>query len=134
MKDCVSPTAVQRHVHSHGTVPGGQLPRPCDAPGCTFAHNRATAAAEQAAMLAKEQELAAVTTKAGKRAFADWRMAHARLHGNIQPGKHGAPMLRHDLDKQLLDVLHLAELRSTAPRSSGSTASYRTLQTTLESR
>ena len=110
MKICVSPTAVQRHVRSHNTVPGEQLPRPCDAAGCTFAHNRATAAAEQAAMLAKEEELVAVTTKKGKRAFADWRMEHARLHGNIQPGKHGAPMLRHDLDKQLLDVLHLAEL------------------------
>ena len=49
-------------------------------------------------------------TKAGKARFSRWRMEHAHEHGNIQPGLYGEPLLRHDLDKQLLDPLHLAEL------------------------
>ena len=37
-------------------------------------------------------------------------MEHAHTHGNIQPGKFGEPMLRHNLENQLLDPLHMAEL------------------------
>jgi hypothetical protein len=57
-----------------------------------------------------EARLVADKTKAGKARFSRWRMEHAHTHGNVQPGLYGEPLLRHDLDKQLLDPLHLAEL------------------------
>ena len=107
---CRSPTCEARYVLSHNTVPGEERPRPCTAPGCKFAHNPATAVQEQEAMYAEEASLANVTTKAGKARFSKWRMQHAHAHGNVQPGKFGEPMLRHDMEKQLLDPLHLAEL------------------------
>ena len=44
LQQCRCPTVVERFVKSHTPLPGEELPRPCTAPGCTFAHNRATAA------------------------------------------------------------------------------------------
>merc|ERR1711871_587007 len=37
-------------------------------------------------------------------------MEHADGHFNVQPGEYGEPMLHHDMDDQLLDALHVAEL------------------------
>mmetsp|Transcript_7677 Transcript_7677/g.15984 ORF Transcript_7677/g.15984 Transcript_7677/m.15984 type:complete len:415 (-) Transcript_7677:70-1314(-) len=37
-------------------------------------------------------------------------MAHANTHGNVQPGEYGKPFLHHDLDDQILEPLHFAEL------------------------
>lgn len=107
---CVSHTREARFVLGHNTIPGEDLPRPCTAPGCTFAHNRETAAQEQADMLATEEELANDLTKAGVARFSKWRMAHAHAHANVQPGRYGAPMLQHDLENQILEPLHYAEL------------------------
>ena len=38
LKQCKAPCRVERFVLSHNIVPGEELPRPCPAPGCTFAH------------------------------------------------------------------------------------------------
>ena len=75
-----------------------------------YAHDRDTAASELKVLLKTEKELADVQTKAGKAAYSKWRMAHAACHGNVQPGEYGKPMLEHDMDDQILDSLHLAEL------------------------
>ena len=61
-------------------------------------------------MYAEEAEFAKEKTKAGKTRYSKWRMNHAHAHRNVQPGKFGEPMLRHNLDNQLLDPLHMAEL------------------------
>ena len=37
-------------------------------------------------------------------------MEHAHAHSNIQPGTYGAPMYEHDMDDQIFDPLHNAEL------------------------
>ncbi|KAL1526397.1 hypothetical protein AB1Y20_015110 [Prymnesium parvum] len=37
-------------------------------------------------------------------------MEHAQRHYNIQPGRYGEPLLRHDFSKQVLDSLHLSKL------------------------
>ena len=109
LEGCHSPTRDERYVQSHNTIPGEEKPRPCTC--CTFAHNPATALAEQAEMYAEEASLTAVDTKAGKKKFADWRMEYARRHGNVQPGVYGKPMLQHDFDNQILDSpLHMAKL------------------------
>ena len=108
--DCISPTALDRDIKSHSIVPGESIPRPCTGKDCKFAHNPATAMAEYVAFRAEEKRLASDTTKAGKAAFSKWRMAHADRHDNVQPGEYGEPMIRHDLDDQLLDGLHVAEL------------------------
>ena len=108
LKECESPTAEQRYILSHNTLPGESQPRPC--PCCSFGHDPLTVLAKQKAMYEDEARLAAEKTKAGKARFSRWRMEHAHEHGNIQPGLYGEPLLRHDLDKQLLDPLHLAEL------------------------
>jgi hypothetical protein len=110
LKTCKSPTRLERYVLSHSTVPGEAVPRPCTASGCKFAHDPATALAEQAALLKEEAGLEIVKTKSGKSRFSRWRMLHASTHGNVQPGMYGAPMLEHNMDSQLLDPLHLAEL------------------------
>ena len=107
---CVSHTREARYILGHNTIPGEDLPRPCTAAGCAFAHNRETAAQEQEEMLATEAELANDLTKTGVARFSRWRMAHAHAHANVQPGKYGEPMLQHDLDRQILEPLHLAEL------------------------
>lgn len=65
---------------------------------------------ELAALLEEEKALSSVSTKAGKAAFSKWRMAHAHAHLNVQPGVYGRPMFHHDMDDQILDSLHLAEL------------------------
>ena len=82
--DCESPTRIDRFVKSHMCVPGESLPRACTAPGCSFGHNRETVKAEHAQMLATEQKLSAVKTKAGKSAWSRHRMAHAHAHGNVR--------------------------------------------------
>ena len=107
---CIEPTVEQRDNWSHMPPPGETLPRPCTAPGCTYAHDRAMVGALLAEMLATEATLKADTSAKGKAKFAEWRKAHHRLHFNVQPGLHGKPMLRHDLAKQILDALHKAEL------------------------
>ena len=58
----------------------------------------------------KERTMKADTSKAGKAAFSRWRMVHTHAHYNIQPGEHGCPMFQHELDDQILDALHMAEL------------------------
>ena len=110
LRQCRCPTVVERFVKSHTPLPGEELPRPCTAPGCTFAHNPATAAQELQALRATEAKLSADTSKAGKARYSKWRMEHAHMHGNVQPGGYGAPFMQHDLDQQLLEALHLAEL------------------------
>ena len=108
---CHSHSRLERYVWSHNTVPGEAGPRPCTAPGCKFAHDPSTAAAQQAALFKKEAELVADVTKTGKAAFAKWRIqGHAHQHYNVQPGKFGEPFLVHHFDRQILDPLHLAEL------------------------
>ena len=107
---CHSPSRLERFTWSHNTVIGEAGPRPCSAAGCTFAHDQPTALAQQASMLKREAELAAVETKAGKVAFSKWRMQHAHSHNNVQPGKFGSPFLLHHFDRQILDLLHLSEL------------------------
>ena len=86
------------------------MPRPCTAPGCTYAHNRATAAAEYEALLKEEAALMAVQTKAGKSKFSKWRTDFSTRHFNVQPGDYGKPMFHHHMNKQILDPLHYAEL------------------------
>jgi hypothetical protein len=110
LRNCVSPTGVQRFVFSHSRVPGETELRPCTAIGCTFAHNKETAEEELSELLAAEAALAADTTKAGKARFSKWRMAHAGTHFNVQPGEYGRPLLEYDMDDFILDLLHLAEL------------------------
>ena len=110
LAQCKSPTFIERCVLSHNTVPGESRPRPCTAIGCTFGHTAEMALAEQKAMYEEEAALAKVDTKAGKAAFSKWRMKHAHTHSNVQPGRYGEPMLRHDMHKQLLDALHMSKL------------------------
>jgi len=110
VKQCHCPTRLERYVWSHSPIPGEEKPRPCTAPGCSFAHNQDSALEELAALLQEEERLASDKTKAGKAVFSKWRMAHAHSHFNVQPGKYGRPMFQHDLDDQLLDSLHYAEL------------------------
>ena len=108
LKECHEPTLEERCMLSHTPVPGEDLPRPC--PRCSFGHDRETVAAEYAALLAEEVQLAGNHTKQGKAAFSRWRMDHAYRHRNIQPGRYGAPMFHHNFNRVLLDALHLAEL------------------------
>ena len=62
-------------------------------------------------LLDKIKEFEADTTKAGKSRYSKFRMAHAHVHLNIQPGPYGAPFLKHDLNtRQILDPLHYAKL------------------------
>ena len=110
LKQCHSPTRLERFILSHSPLPGEDLPRPCTAPGCTFAHNRATARQEYEALLAEERRLAANVSKSGKSAFSRWRIKHATCHSNINPGLYGRPMFQHDLDQQILDPLHYGAL------------------------
>jgi hypothetical protein len=110
LPECIELTGVGRFVLSHRKVPGELNYRPCSADGCTFGHDPETVEAEAAAMLAKEAELAADKTKDGRVRFSRWRMTHAVCHSNIQPGKYGEPMFEHDLEDQILDALHLAQL------------------------
>ena len=110
LEQCHELTVEERFVLSHMPVPGEDLPRPCTVPGCTFAHNRSTAAQELQALLHEEAELCKVDTKAGKAAFSRWRMAHAHAHRNVQPGEYGKPMLHVNFTNVILDALHMAEL------------------------
>ena len=108
LKECHEPTFEERCILSHTPLPGEDLPRAC--PRCSFGHDRDAVAGEYAALLADEVKLASDHTKKGKAAFSRWRMEHAHRHRNIQPGRYGAPMFRHNFNRVLLDALHLAEL------------------------
>ena len=110
LKQCHELTVEKRFCWSHTPLPGEDIPRPCTAPGCTFAHNRSTAAQELGALLAEEERLKADDTKSGKAAFSRWRMDHAHRHFNVQPGEYGKPMLELDFTQVILDMLHMAEL------------------------
>lgn len=112
LAQCIAPSRHDRFVWSHNPLPGEDVPRPCSAPGCSFAHNKdaTEAAADYTALLAEEARLAAVNTKKGKTAFSKWRMMHAQTHHNVQPGAYGAPMLEHNLQDQILDPLHYSKL------------------------
>ena len=110
LEQCRELTVEERFVLSHMPVPGEDLPRPCTVPGCTFAHDRSTAAQELQALLHEEAELRKVDTKAGKAAFSRWRMAHAHAHRNVQPGDYGKPMIHVNFSNVILDALHMAEL------------------------
>jgi len=111
---CRELSCLEREILSHNPPKGEELPRPCIAPGCTFAHNPATAAKEYKELLAKEAELAADTSKKGKQRYTAWRMQHAWKgkipHSNVPPALYGLPLFRHHFRKQILDALHLAEL------------------------
>lgn len=111
---CRELSCLEREILSHNPPQGETLPRPCIAPGCRFAHNRQTAAAEYADLLAAEAELQQDTSKEGKRRFSEWRMRHAYKgavhHFNVQPGSYGRPLFRHHMKYQILDSLHLAVL------------------------
>lgn len=110
LKQCHSPTFVERCVWGHVCVPGEDLPRPCTAPGCTFAHDTSTAATELKSLLQTEKDFEVDQSKTGKARFSKWRSDHARKHFNVQPGAYGYSLLQHNMDDQLLDRLHLAEL------------------------
>lgn len=110
LQECHCPTRLERFIWSHSPLPGEELPRPCTAPGCRFAHDRVSAAQELSDLLEAEAQLAKDQTKAGKAAFSKWRMAHAHSHFNVQPGAYGSPLFEHDLDDQILDSLHYGEL------------------------
>lgn len=86
-------------------VPGEDTPRPCTAPGCQYAHNRATAAEELKLLLEDtEKKYETDQTKAGKARFSRWRSDHACRHFNVQPGAYGYSLLQHNnMDDQLLD-------------------------------
>ena len=107
---CRSYAAEERVTLSHNPHAGESDPRPCTAKGCKFGHNRDTVAAEYVALLAEEAVLSGDTSKKGKAKFSRWRMKFAELHGNIQPGLYGMPLLYHHFDDQILDALHLALL------------------------
>ena len=79
-------------------------------PCCTFGHDQAPAAQEHADLCAEEAHLLSDTSAAGKARYSAWRMDHAKTHFNVQPAKHGLPMLMHHLDDQILDLLHPALL------------------------
>ena len=110
LAQCKCLSSDERFDLSHSPRPGETLPRPCPAPGCTFAHNRATAAQEYADLLAEEQKLAADSTKKGKARFSAWRLKHAHAHSNIPPALYGRPMFHHHFDRQILDALHYGAL------------------------
>ena len=63
LKQCHEPTMEERFIWAHMPLPGEILPRACTMPGCTFAHNRTTAAQEHAELLAEEALLSNVNTK-----------------------------------------------------------------------
>lgn len=105
---CHSPTMEERFIWSHNVLPGETLPRPCTL--CDFAHDPSTAAKQLDDLLKEEEKLTKDETKAGKSRFCAWRMEHARAHNNVQPGAYGRPLFHHDMDDQLLDPLHYAEL------------------------
>lgn len=108
LEQCKSPTMEERLLKSHSIHPDEAKPRPCCC--CSFAHDPATAQQELEELLATERALAEDESKAGKSKFCDWRMQHARTHGNVQPGEYGRPFLHHDMVDQLLDPLHYSEL------------------------
>eukprot|EP00966_Prymnesium_polylepis_P073327 1702477-Prymnesium_polylepis.1 len=116
LNNCKSLSCAERFSLSHSCHPCDDCesfeeePRPCPAPGCTFAHDAAMRKSELTALLAQEAQLAADLTSKGKRQFSEWRLAHAKTHFNVPPGHYGRPMLYHHLDDQILDSLHLAEL------------------------
>jgi hypothetical protein len=109
LKQCKSPTALERFDLAHEPRPGETVPRAC--PACAFGHgDEEETMLLYAELLATEAKLRAVDTKAGKAAFSKWRMAHAASHSNVQPAEYGRPLLHYDMDDFILDLLHLAEL------------------------
>ena len=110
LKKCHGPSREERYVLAHHPLPGETRPRPCTAPGCTYAHNPDTADEEFSLLLKTEAAFASDKSKAGKSRYSKWRMTHAACHQNIQPGVYGKPMLEHHLKRQILDALHYSEL------------------------
>lgn len=107
---CRMPTMTERYLWSHNILPGEDVPRPCTAPGCTYAHDAATAKSEYDALIAQEKSLSAVETRSGRAAFARFRLEHAHSHNNIQPAQYGKPLLHHSMRDQILDSLHYSKL------------------------
>lgn len=111
---CRELSCLEREILSHNPPKGERLPRPCIADGCRFAHDRGTAAQEYEELLATEAQLQKDASKEGKRKFTQYRMRHAHQgpvnHLNVQPGLYGKPLLRHHMEKQILDALHLGVL------------------------
>eukprot|EP00966_Prymnesium_polylepis_P023122 531898-Prymnesium_polylepis.1 len=70
LKTCTVHTRDERYNYGHSCPPCESVPRPCTAPGCTFAHNTATAATEHAELLKEEARLESDKTKKGKAAFS----------------------------------------------------------------
>ena len=109
-EDCISHTLAQRVNWSHTPRRGQSLPDPCTHAGCKFGKNPSFIPQEYRSLLDDEAKLEADDSKAGRSRFSKWRMAHAHAHSNVQPGKYGAPFFEHDLDDQIFDPLHNAEL------------------------
>ena len=109
-EDCISHTLAQRVNWSHTPRRGQSLPDPCTHAGCKFGKNPSFIPQEYRSLLDEEAKLEADDSKAGRSRFSKWRMAHAHAHSNVQPGKYGAPFFEHDLDDQIFDPLHNAEL------------------------
>ena len=103
--ECHKPTLEERFTCGHYPHPGETLPRACTAPGCTYAHSNP--ARDYALLLKIESEIRADETAAGKRRYCTWRMDHAQLHRNIQPGIAGRPGIEMaSMSQQLPDTLH----------------------------
>lgn len=88
------------------------VPRPCTSPGCTYAHDPATGTAQYEQLIDAEKKLSVVESRAGKAAFAHFRMQHAHSHFNVQPAEYGKPLLllHHHMADQILDSLHYSKL------------------------
>ena len=91
LEKCVAHKREARFVLGHNTIPGEDLPPPCTAIGCTFAHNRQTAAQEQKEMLEMEAKLEEDQSKKGRARFSKWRCEHAKAHMNVTPGNYAIP-------------------------------------------
>lgn len=110
LAQCRIPTVIERYVWSHNPPPGEDVPRPCTALGCMYAHDATRAMDEYTALKAEEERLRSVETRAGRAAFARFRLQHAHSHNNIQPADYGKPLLHHDMADQILDSLHYSKL------------------------
>jgi hypothetical protein len=107
---CKQYTCKERYMKSHNRYSGDGRVHPC--PDCKFGHSinpeleLATAQTHEVSLKAK------ATDPAGKKVLADWRLGHAKVHGNVQPLSYGEPTFDHDMEDQLPDVLHLDSLNA----------------------
>ena len=79
---CVRPTYEQMVADAHEIVPGEAAPRACRWPGCTFAHDRATANDQYKAAKASLKVLTDSHVKEVIKARDKRRTTHLATHGN----------------------------------------------------